>query len=157
TLFLPGGEPPAVGSTLRNPDLARTYREIGERGIGALYGGQLGADLVQAVQHPPLAPGAVPTTRPGPMTLSDLRAYRTFDVDPTHVSYRGLDGYGMAPSSSGGITVGEALTILSDFNLSGMPRAQALHYYLEASRLAFADRNRYLGDSHYADIPQDQL
>jgi gamma-glutamyltranspeptidase / glutathione hydrolase len=94
---------------------------------------------------------------PGPMTLSDLRGYRTLDADPTHVNYRGLDVYGMAPSSSGGITDGEALDILSNFDLSAMSRVQALHHYLEASRLAFADRDRYLGDSRYVDVPQRQL
>ncbi|MGH3773121.1 MAG: gamma-glutamyltransferase [Pseudonocardiaceae bacterium] len=157
TLFLPGAALPAVGSTLRNPDLAKTYREIGERGIGELYGGSIGADLVTAVQHPPLAPGATLVARPGPMTLSDLRAYRALDADPTHVNYRGVDVYGMALSSSGGITDGEALTILSNVDLSAMNRVQALHHYLEASRLAFADRNRYLGDSRYVDVPRQQL
>ncbi|MBV9729347.1 MAG: gamma-glutamyltransferase, partial [Pseudonocardiales bacterium] len=156
-LFLPGGRPPAVGSTQRNPDLAKTYREIGRRGIGALYGGSIGADLVKAVQHPPLAPGAIPVARPGPMTLSDLRTYRALDANPTHVNYRGLDVYGMAPSSSGGITDGEALNILTNFDLSTMSRVQALHHYLEASRLAFADRNCYLGDSHYVDVPEQPL
>ena len=156
-LFLPGGTPPAVGSTLHNPDLAKTYREIGERGIGMLYGGQIGADLVNAVQHPPLASGATLVARPGPMTLTDLRAYRALDLEPTQVTYRGLDVYGMAPSSSGGITVGEALNILSNFDVPAMSRVQALHHYLEASRLAFADRNRYLGDSRYVDVPQQQL
>jgi gamma-glutamyltranspeptidase / glutathione hydrolase len=156
-LFLPGGALPAVGSTLRNPDLAKTYREIGERGIGALYGGSIGADLVNAVQHPPLISGATLVARPGPMTLADLGAYQALDVDPTHVNYRGLDVYGMAPSSSGGITDGETLNILSNFELSTMSRAQALHHYLEATRLAFADRNRYLGDSRYLDVPQQQL
>ncbi|MEO7195452.1 MAG: gamma-glutamyltransferase [Pseudonocardiaceae bacterium] len=157
TLFLPGGRPPAVGATLRNPDLARTYREIGERGISAFYGGSIGADLVTAVRHPPLVAGATLVARSGPMTLPDLSAYRALDADPTHVNYRGLDVYGMAESSSGGITDGEALNILSNFDLSAMSRVQALHHYLEASRLAFADRNRYLGDSRYVDVPQRQL
>ncbi|MGH3855675.1 MAG: gamma-glutamyltransferase [Pseudonocardiaceae bacterium] len=157
TQFLTGGRPPTVGSTLRNPDLARTYREIVEGGISAFYGGSIGADLVTAVRHPPLVPGATLVARPGPMTLADLSAYRALDADPTHVNYRGLDVYGMAPSSSGGITDGEALTILSNFDLSAMSRVQALHHYLEASRLAFADRNRYLGDSRYVDVPQRQL
>ncbi|MGH3961916.1 MAG: gamma-glutamyltransferase [Pseudonocardiaceae bacterium] len=156
-LFLPGGTLPAVGSELRNPDLAKTYREIGKRGIGALYGGPIGADLVNAVQQLPLAPGATLAPRPGSMTLSDLRAYRALDVGPTHVNYRGLDVYGMAASSSGGITDGEALNILGNVDLSAMSPAQALHHYLEASRLAFADRNRYLGDSRYVDVPQQQL
>jgi gamma-glutamyltranspeptidase / glutathione hydrolase len=156
-LFLPDGAPPAVGSTLRNPDLARTYREIGKRGIGALYGGSIGADLVNAVQHPPLAPDATLVARPGSMTLSDLRAYRALDAEPTHVTYRGLDVYGMAASSSGGITDGEALNILGNVDLSAMSEVQALHHYLEATRLAFADRNRYLGDPRYVEVPQREL
>ncbi|MGH3801734.1 MAG: gamma-glutamyltransferase, partial [Pseudonocardiaceae bacterium] len=156
-LFLPGGTLPAVGSVLRNPDLAKTYREIGKRGIGALYGGPIGADLVNAVRQLPLAPGATLVARPGPMTLSDLRAYRALDSAPTHVNYRGLDVYGMAASSSGGITDGEALNILGNVDLSAMGPVQALHHYLEASRLAFADRNRYLGDSRHVDVPQQKL
>jgi gamma-glutamyltranspeptidase/glutathione hydrolase len=157
TLFLPGGAPPAVGSTLRNPDLAKTYREIGERGISAFYGGPIGADLVNAVQHLPLAPGATLVARPGPMALSDLREYRTRDADPTQVTYRGLDVYGMAASSSGGITDGEALNILGNVNLATLNPVQALHHYLEATRLAFADRNRYIGDPRYVDVPRQQL
>lgn len=157
TLFLPGGAPPAVGSTLRNPDLAKTYREIGKHGISALYGGPIGTDLVNAVQHLPLAPGATLVARPGPIALSDLRAYHALDADPTQVTYRGLDVYGMASSSSGGITDGEALSILGSVDLAAMTRVQALHRYLEATRLAFADRNRYLGDPRYVDVPQQQL
>ncbi|MGH3870322.1 MAG: gamma-glutamyltransferase [Pseudonocardiaceae bacterium] len=157
TLFLPGGKPPAVGSVLRNPDLAKTYREIGRRGIGALYGGPIGTDLVNAVQHVPLAPGATLVARPGAMTLPDLRAYRALDAAPTHVNYRGLDVYGMAASSSGGITDGMALNMLGNVDLSAMRPVQAVHHYLEASRLAFADRNRYLGDSRYVQVPQQRL
>ncbi|MFY9807208.1 MAG: gamma-glutamyltransferase [Pseudonocardiaceae bacterium] len=156
-LLLPGGAPPAVGSTLRNPDLAKTYQQIGEHGISALYGGPIGTDLVNAVQHLPLAPGATLAARAGPMTLSDLRAYHARDADPTHVHYRGLDVYGMAASSSGGITDGEALNILGTVDLAAMTRVQALHHYLEATRLAFADRNRYLGDPRYVHVPQQQL
>ncbi|MGH3776716.1 MAG: gamma-glutamyltransferase [Pseudonocardiaceae bacterium] len=156
-LFLPGGTLPPVGSVLRNPDLAKTYREIGNRGIGALYGGPIGADLVNAVQQLPLAPSATLVARPGSMTLSDLRAYRALDADPTHVNYRGLDVYGMAASSSGGIADGEALNILGNVDLAAMSPVQALHHYLEASRLAFADRNRYLGDSRFVEVPQQQL
>ncbi|QRP44919.1 gamma-glutamyltransferase [Amycolatopsis sp. FDAARGOS 1241] len=156
-LFLPGGEAPKVGSVFRNPDLAETYRQISHQGIGALYGGSVGRDLVKTVQNPPLAQGAPIKSIPGPMQLSDLRAYGALDGSPTHVNYRGYDVYGMAPSSSGGITVGESLNILGNFDLSKMDRVQALHHYLEASRLAFADRNRYIGDSRYVKVPQQQL
>src|SRR6478609_4595320 len=156
-LFLPDGAVPAGGTRLRNPDLARTYQQIGREGVGALYGGPIGADVVQTVHHLPLAPGATLTPRPGPMALSDLAGYSAPFVAPTHVNYRGYDVYSMAPSSSGGTTVGESLNILSNFNLSRETRVQALHHYLEATRLAFADRNRYIGDSRFVTVPLAQL
>jgi gamma-glutamyltranspeptidase/glutathione hydrolase len=85
----------------------------------------------------------------GVITAADIANYHTILRAPTHVRYRGLDVYGMAPSSSGGTTVGEALNILENVRLGRLDRAQALHYYLEASRRAFADRNRYIGDPAY--------
>lgn len=156
-LFLPGGDLPVVGSTMRNPDLAATYRQIGRQGVRALYGGSIGADVVNTVHHLPLVPGATLVPIPGAMRLSDLARYRAPYQAPTHVNYRGYDVYGMAPSSSGGSTVGESLNILSNFDLGKETRVQALHHYLEATRLAFADRNRYVGDSRYVDVPLKQL
>ncbi|HEY1570770.1 MAG TPA: gamma-glutamyltransferase [Pseudonocardiaceae bacterium] len=156
-LFLPGGQLPVVGSTMHNPDLAATYRQIGRQGVQALYGGSIGGDLVRTVQHLPLAPGATLVPRPGQLTLSDLARYQAPFQAPTHVNYRGYDVFGMAPSSSGGTTVGEALNILSNFDLSKETRVQALHHYLEASRLAFADRNRFIGDTKFVDVPEQQL
>jgi len=156
-LYLPGGQLPVVGSTLRNPDLAATYRQISREGIRSLYGGPVGRDIVATVQHPPVAPGATIDPPRGLMTIGDLKGYRAVDRRPTHVGYRGYDVYGMAPSSSGGITVGESLNILEQYRLSGMDEVQALHHYLEASRLAFADRGRYIGDSDYVDVPQRTL
>ena len=157
TLFLPGGQLPVVGSTFRNPQLAATYQEIGRQGVTDFYGGPLGSDIVDTVEHLPLAPGATITPRPGLMRIGDLGDYATLVQAPTHVNYRGYDVYGMAPSSSGGITTGESLNILSNFDLSTMTRVQALHHYLEASRLAFADRNRYIGDAAFVNVPVQQL
>ncbi|MBB6350872.1 gamma-glutamyltransferase [Nonomuraea muscovyensis] len=139
-LYLPGGAPPAVGSVFKNPELAATYRELARRGPGWLYGGQLGKEIVATVKRPPVTPGATREVRPGLMELSDLRAYRALRREPTRVDYQGLRVYGMAPPSSGGSTVGEALNILG-----ALPQA-GLHEYLEASRLAFADRNKYVAD-----------
>jgi gamma-glutamyltranspeptidase/glutathione hydrolase len=156
-LFLPGGQLPEVGSVLRNPDLADTYRQIGRQGVRALYGGSIGADIVHTVHNLPLAPGATLVPRPGLMQLSDLAAYSAPFQAPTHVNYRGYDVYGMAPSSSGGTTVGESLNILSNFDLARETRVQALHHYLEATRLAFADRNRYIGDPRFVNVPEQQL
>jgi gamma-glutamyltranspeptidase/glutathione hydrolase len=150
-LYLPGGAPPAVGSTFRNPALAATYRELGERGPSWLYGGQLGKEVVATVKRPPLVPGSTRVARPGLMELSDLRAYRAVERKPAEISYQGMDVYGMAPPSSGGSTVGEALNILAS-----MPQVTQ-HEYLEASRLAFADRGAYVGDADFVDVPLKQL
>ncbi|MGP3955300.1 gamma-glutamyltransferase [Nonomuraea sp. 3N208] len=139
-LYLPNGAPPPVGSVFRNPALADTYRELAKRGPGWLYGGRLGEEIVATVKRPPVTPGSTRNVRPGLMELSDLRAYRALMREPTKISYKGLDVYGMAPPSSGGSTVGEALNILESLPDVG------LHEYLEASRLAFADRGKYVGD-----------
>jgi gamma-glutamyltranspeptidase/glutathione hydrolase len=156
-LFLPGGQLPAAGSLMRNPDLARTYQEIGRDGIGTFYGGPIGADIVHTVHDLPLASGATLTPRPGQMALSDLAGYSTVLRDPTHVLYRGYDVYSMAPSSSGGSTVGESLNILSNFDLARLSDVQFWHHFLEATRLAFADRNRYIGDPAFTNVPLAQL
>ncbi|MCF3960081.1 gamma-glutamyltransferase [Streptomyces fuscigenes] len=152
-LFLPHGAPPAVGSTLRNPDLARTYEKLGRQGIGLLYHGDLGRDIVRTVRTPPVAPGTTRVVRPGDLTTGDLARYGTVFRKPTEVSYRGLDVYGMAPSSSGGTSVGEALNILRNTDLKHASQVQYLHHYIEASRIAFADRGRWVGDPAQEDVP----
>ncbi|MER5647455.1 gamma-glutamyltransferase family protein [Streptosporangium sp. NPDC002524] len=139
-LYLPGGAPPPVGSTFRNPELADTYRRLGRQGGEWLYGGSLGAEVVATVKKPPVTPGSTRNVRPGLMELADLKAYRALERPPTKVTYKGMDVYGMAPPSSGGSTVGEALNILE-----ALPKVGE-HEYLEASRLSFADRGRYVGD-----------
>jgi gamma-glutamyltranspeptidase/glutathione hydrolase len=159
-LFLtPDREPPPVGSIFRNPELARTYKLIAHEGPGALYHGPIGAALVDAVRNPPVAPDSQLgfTVRPGVMTTGDLAAYTAPLRAPTHVTYRGYDAYGMPPPSSGGSTVGEALNILEGFDMSIPDRALALHRYLEASKLAFADRNRWVGDPDFVSVPLDGL
>ncbi len=156
-LFLPGGKLPEVGSTFTNPDLARTYRELARRGLGALYRGDIGADIVSTVRRPPVSPTATRTVRPGRLGAADLAAYGVRFRQPTHVSYRGLDVYGIAPSSSGGTTMGEALNILQRYDLSRMSPAQYLHHFIEASRIAFADRGRWVGDPGYVNVPTHGL
>ncbi|MEU0391723.1 gamma-glutamyltransferase [Streptomyces sp. NPDC006208] len=152
-LFLPGGELPVVGTVFKNPDLARTYREIGREGVGPLYRGAIAEDIVRTVRKPPVRDGATRVVRPGDLTLRDLRAYETVRRAPTRVSYRGLDVYGMGPVSSGGTSVGEALNMLERTDLSKASQAQYLHRFIEASRIAFADRGRWVGDPAFEDVP----
>ncbi|CAL9288795.1 MULTISPECIES: gamma-glutamyltransferase [Streptomyces] len=156
-LFLPGGRLPVVGSTFKNPDLARTYAELGRKGVGTLYHGPLGRDVVDTVNKPPVDPGSGWNARPGDLSPRDLAAYRTKLQAPTRTSYRGLGVYSMAPSSSGGTTVGEALNILERTDLSKASEAEYLHRYIEASRIAFADRGRWVGDPAFEDVPTKEL
>ncbi|MDF2051794.1 MULTISPECIES: gamma-glutamyltransferase [unclassified Arthrobacter] len=159
-LFLPGGQLPVVGSVLNNPDLAETYRVLGQEGTDAFYEGPIAEEIVSTVRNAPTNPD--PNTLPGPagvMTTEDLDDYEALDQDPTHVNYRGYDVYGMAPSSSGGTTVGEALNILEVFDLPALAndKPKVLHHYLEASALAFADRGKYVGDPAFVDVPMEEL
>jgi gamma-glutamyltranspeptidase/glutathione hydrolase len=151
--FLRKGTAPAVGSTFRNPDLAATYTRIADGGSKAFYSGQTAAAIVDTVQHTPVTSDADRNVRPGLMTTTDLADYRSRERAPTVSSYRGVQVYGMGPPSSGGSTVGEALNILEGYQLAGLSRDDALHYYLEASRYAFADRGAYLGDPDYVYVP----
>jgi gamma-glutamyltranspeptidase/glutathione hydrolase len=148
-LYLPGGAPPAVGTTIRNPDLADTYRLIARKGTGAFYRGEIGRDLLSTVTHPavsstPTSPWAYPI-RPGRLTAADLARYQVRHPAPTRSDYKGLTVYGMSTPSSGGTAVGEALNILEASPITSASTVEKLHYYLEASALSFADRGRYVG------------
>jgi gamma-glutamyltranspeptidase/glutathione hydrolase len=152
-LYLPNGQAPATGSIFRNPELATTYARIGGRGADAFYSGKVADAIVDAVQHPPVRPGATRNIRPGVMETSDLAAYRAPIRPPTHITYRGLDVYGMGPPSSGGSTIGEALNILEGYDLPTLDTVTRHHLMFEAAALAYADRNQYLGDPDQVSIP----
>ncbi|AEV87523.1 gamma-glutamyltransferase [Actinoplanes sp. SE50] len=156
-LYLPGGAPPAIGTVIRNPDLADTYRLIARKGTAVFYRGPVGADILQTVTRPPVSsspssPWAYPI-RPGVLTAEDLASYQVRRPAPTRSDYQGLSVYGMSTPSSGGTAVGEALNILDASPLDSASTVEKLHYYLEASALAFADRGRYVG----ADTPRPVL
>ena len=150
-LYLKNGKALPAGTVVKNPDLARAYRELAAKGYKVFYEGPLAQAVVAAVNRPPVAAGV--QVRPGTMSLSDMANYEARIRQPIRSTYRGYDIYGMPPPSSGGVTVAEALNILEGFDLKAMPRANVEHLYLEASRLAFADRNAYVADPEYVDAP----
>ena len=156
-LFLPGGDAPVVGSRFRNPDLADTYRLLADRGLRPFYEGRLAEQIVRNVRRPPTTDDTELPVPPGFMRRSDLAGYRAELQRATRSGYRGYTVFGMAPSSSGGTTVGEALNILERFDLAAMNDVDALHHYLEAGALAFADRGAYVGDRAYVDVPVREL
>ncbi|MFE6281781.1 gamma-glutamyltransferase [Streptomyces sp. NPDC057877] len=157
-LFLPQGELPVVGSVFRNPDLARTYRELGRpSGVGQFYRGDVGREVVRTVNQPPVDAASGWRARGGDLSTRDLASYRARFQAPSKTFYRGLGVYSMAPSSSGGTTVGEALNILEGTDLSRASEAAYLHRFIEASRIAFADRGRWVGDPAFEDVPTQGL
>ncbi|PJJ71013.1 gamma-glutamyltranspeptidase/glutathione hydrolase [Diaminobutyricimonas aerilata] len=157
-LFLPGGDAPKVGSTFRNTDLAKTYGLIALRGTDEFYEGRIADEIADVVQNPRKDPASPLPAPAGTLTAEDIAAYEVLHQAPTHVDYRGYDVYGMAPSSSGGTTVGEALNILDNYQLGGFDELErSMHRILEASARAFADRNAYVGDPAFVDVPTETL
>jgi gamma-glutamyltranspeptidase/glutathione hydrolase len=154
-LFLRHGKAPRVGSVFRNPQLAATYDLLAKRGMGELYRGALARQIAKTVRRPPTSGRTDLPVPKGKMQPKDLAAYDVIQHRPTHVGYRGLDVYGMPPSSSGGTTVGEALNILERYNLGTMSPVEVQHLVIEASHLAFADRAKYVGDQ--AGVPTTTL
>lgn len=158
-VYLPGGAPPAVGSTFRNPDMAKAYALLRAEGVDALYDGALGEAIVAEAQNPTTAPGV--TVPLGQLTMEDLRAYTAPIKDPVHSQYRDLDVYGMPTPSSGGIAVAEILNLLEAYDertgvaLKDVSNTEYLHRFSEASATAFADRNRYVGD--VPGVPTEEL
>ena len=149
-VFLPGGQPPAVGSRFRNPDLARAYAELREHGVDSVYSGQLASAIVAESRGPHTAPGV--SVLGGQLTAADLTAYQALLKAPIHSEYRGYDVYGMPVPSSGGIAVAEILNLVGAYEartgtrVKDLDNANYLHWFSEASATAFADRNRYVGD-----------
>lgn len=153
--YLKDGKPLPAGTLLRNPDLAKTYRLLAQGGVKAFYSGKLARAIVDTVNQPPVAAGA--TARAGRMALADLANYEARWRQPVRSSYRGYELVGMPLPSSGGVAIAQALNILEGFDLASMPRAKAEHLYLEAARLAFADRNAYLADPEFVEAPVQGL
>ena len=152
-LYLDGKSPKPVNEPQYNPDLADTYERIGDD-PDRFYRGRIARDIVETVRQPPEADDSnrPHEVHPGLMTQRDLRRYDAIRRDPTKVNYRGFDVFGMAPPSSGGSTVGEALNILEALPPTA-DRTTVLHRYLEASKLAYADRNAFIGDPAFVDVP----
>ena len=149
--FDAAGKPLAAGTILRNPELGRTLRQIALDGADAFYRGQIAADIVAAV--------AKATPVKGDITLQDMADYRPERRPALCLDYHAARICGMGPSSSGGLAVLQILGTLRHFDLAGLaPQGvDATHLILEASRLAFADRERYVGDPAFTTIPVARL
>ncbi|WP_228530811.1 MULTISPECIES: gamma-glutamyltransferase [Myxococcaceae] len=156
-LLTPTGEPLPVGTHLRNPDLARTYRLLAERGADAFYRGELAGEIVDTLVHPPLASGVTQPVRAGVMTEADLAAYSANVRPALETTYRGYTLRGAGPPSGGGLAVGLLLHLLEGSDLGALSDEELYHRFLEASRLTYADRDAYVADPAFFDVPVSGL
>lgn len=148
--FYPDGQPAAVGHLLKNPALAAVLRRIAADGASAFYEGEIAQDIVSAVHA---------HARPGALSLADLKDYRAKERSPVCSDYRGYRICGMGPPSSGAIAVMQMLGMLRQHELQQMQPGspEAVHYFSEAGRLAFADRDRYVADPDFINVPVQAL
>ncbi|MCG6656943.1 gamma-glutamyltransferase [Halomonas campisalis] len=149
--YYPDGEALAVGHELRNPALAAILREIAEHGSAALHEGPIAEDLVERVRSH--------HTRPGALGLEDLAGYEAKRREPLCGDWKAYTLCGFPPPSSGQLTIMQILGILEHLPeleapvADGLPSEPWLHQFLEASRLAFADRGLYIADPDFVEAP----
>jgi gamma-glutamyltranspeptidase/glutathione hydrolase len=147
----PDGKPWPVGHVLKNPELARTLREIADGGAGVFYTGRIARDIEAKVKSHP--------TNPGLLTAADIAAYQAKVREPVCNDYRAYTVCGMPPPSSGGIAVAQMLGMFETRDMkalaptNGIPGADAVHVFSEVGRLAYADRDRYAADTDFVPLP----
>jgi gamma-glutamyltranspeptidase/glutathione hydrolase len=141
----------APGTHLANVPYAETLAAMARSGADAFYTGRIAADIVATVRGHP--------TNPGRLSLADLEVYQVRERPAVCAPYRGLDVCGMGPPSSGAIAIGQILGMLQGFDMATLGPGDPESWRLigDASRLAFADRERYLADSDFVSIPKGLL
>ena len=145
-IFMPDGEVPALGTVIRQPELARTLRAVAEQGFDGFYRGEVAERLVNGVR----AEGGI-------WTLDDLAGYEAVEREPIRIRYRDYELITASPPSSGGIAIAQVLNIIQPWELSELDRVERVHLLAEAMRRAYRDRALYLGDPDYVEIPTDML
>ncbi len=145
-VFLADGDPPQVGETLRQPDLARTLELLADKGFDGFYRGDVAAKLVASVN----AEG-------GKWTAQELAGYHVREREPIQFRYRGWNIVTAPPVSSGGVALAEILQMVSGWDLARLDQAHRVHLLVEAMRRAYRDRTIYLGDPDFVKIPLARL
>lgn len=145
------GHPVLEGTKLKSPILAQTLRLIAEKGVNVFYEGEIAEDIAKAVNRSPVQPGW--------LTIGDLSSYKAIRREPLKIQYRDYFVYSFPPPSSGGVAVLQILGMLNRFDLTKFaPQSTELvHLFSEASSLAFADRNKYIGDPAFVRVPISEM
>ncbi len=146
-IFLPDGRPVKAGRILRQPDLAESFSMIAEGGADIFYRGKLGEKIVRGLQ-----------SAGGILTTDDFAAHTSDWVEPLRTTYRGYEVTELPPNTQGIATL-MILNILENFDLPAIGEGSAGYYHLiaEAIKLAFADRDRWVTDPTFIDIPVERL
>lgn len=146
-IFLPGGTLPRAGSLLRNPDLARTLEAVAADGPAGFYGGAVGAELAR-----------FSAAQGGFFTLADLSAQTARWGEPIHGTYRDVTLY-ETPAPTQGFTVLQILNLLEPFELHRQPflGPEPAHLMVQAKQVAYHDRDRYLADPTFVEVPMERL
>ncbi|WP_240914017.1 gamma-glutamyltransferase [Microbulbifer sp. SH-1] len=141
------GKPLPVGHRLKNPEYAATLQLLAEKGVQPFYEGEIAEAIVDAVRSDPQNPGL--------MTRKDLASYRAKMREPVCADFLVYEVCGAAAPSSGGTTVGALLGMMQHFPLetADVASAELTHLFVEASELAFADRNAYSADPDFVEVP----
>ena len=149
--FLPDGKPLTAGTVLKNPEFARSVRLLAEKGSAPFYQGAQAQNIVRAVT------GAV--DNPGKISMADLKNYRVIEREPVCAPYREYEVCGMGAPSSGAIALGEILGVLQnqDMKALGAENIHSWRWIGDASRIAFADRDYYVGDPKFVNVPTRAL
>jgi gamma-glutamyltranspeptidase / glutathione hydrolase len=145
-VFYPGGQLPAMGTPIRQPDLANTLRRLAQSGFDGFYKGETAQRLVAGVRG-----GG------GIWTLDDLAGYKVIEREPVRGSYRGATLTSAPLPSAGGIGLVNMLNILAGYESAAFDSATRKHLVIEAMRRAYRDRSLYLGDPAFSRMPVEQL
>ncbi len=147
-IFLKDGDKPyEVGEILKQPDLAKTLKLIADKGADEFYKGSIAKKIVSDLE-----------AHDGLLTLADFKNHHADWVEPIHVNYRDTVAYNFPPNTQGMASL-EILNILNNFDVKSLGEGSADYYHviIEATKQAFADRDKYLTDPEFADIPLDYL
>ncbi|GAB2621217.1 gamma-glutamyltransferase [Novilysobacter erysipheiresistens] len=145
-VFLADGDPPQVGETLKQPDLARTLELLAEKGFEGFYRGDVADKLLASIEE-----------EGGQWTAEELAGYEVRVREPIEFDYRDWHVVTAPPPSSGGVALAQMLQILEGWDLAELDEAKRTHLIVEAMRRAYRDRTIYLGDPDFVDMPLEML
>ena len=143
--FDASGTAKTPGTLIQNPEFAKTLGIVANKGVDAFYESTIAEDVVETVKNAQL--------NPGELSIDDMRNYQSKRRDSVCIVYRKNRVCSMGPPSSGGITLLQILGILANFEMPPQGSVEAIHLIVEAMRLAYADRNAYIGDTDFVPVP----